>query len=197
VTDTGKMPPRLYLIRHGETEWSFSGRHTSRTDIPLTEQGEQDARKLGERLRAASFRRVFTSPMQRARQTCALAELTPVSEIEPDLAEWDYGDYEGLRSGEIRQTRPDWNLFRDGCPGGEMPAQVSDRADRLIARLRTLDGNVAVFSHGHFGCVLAVRWIGLPVIEGQKFVLGTTSLSILGCEPKRSDVPVIALWNSS
>ena len=188
---------RLYLIRHGETEWSLSGRHTSRTDIPLTEQGEQDARKLGERLRAASITRVFTSPRQRARRTCALAGLTPVAEIEPDLAEWDYGDYEGQRSVDIRKGRPDWNLFRDGCPRGEMPAHIVDRADRLIARLRALDGNVALFSHGHFGRVLAVRWIGLPVIDGQHFLLGTASLSILGSEPNRPEVPVIVLWNSS
>jgi len=186
----------LSLIRHGETEWSLSGRHTSRTDIPLTEQGEQDARTLGERLRATTFLRAFTSPMQRARRTCALTGLTPVAEVEPDLAEWNYGDYEGLRSQEIRQARPDWNLFRDGCPHGETPAQVSDRADRIISRLRALPGNIALFSHGHFGCVLAVRWIGLPVIEGQHFRLGTASLSIFGDEPDRSQVPVIERWNS-
>ena len=186
----------LSLIRHGETEWSLSGRHTGRTDIPLTEQGEQEARTLGERLRATTFLRVFTSPMQRARRTCALTGLTPVAEVEPDLAEWNYGDYEGLRSQEIRQARPDWNLFRDGCPQGETPAQVSDRADRIISRLRLLEGNIALFSHGHFGCVLAVRWIRLPVIEGQHFRLGTASLSIFGDEPGRSQVPVIERWNS-
>jgi len=186
----------LSLIRHGETEWSLSGRHTSRTDIPLTEQGEQDARRLGERLRTTTFLRVFTSPMQRARRTCALVGLTPVAEVEPDLAEWNYGDYEGLRSQDIRQARPDWNLFRDGCPRGETPAQVSDRADRLISRLRPLEGNVALFSHGHFGCVLAVRWIGLPVIEGQHFRLGTATLSIFGDESERSQVPVIECWSA-
>ena len=196
VVGTQSMPLRLYLIRHGETEWSLSGRHTSRTDVPLTEQGEQDARKLGERLRDARIIRVFTSPRQRARRTCALAGLTLVAEIEPDLAEWDYGDYEGQRSVDIRKERPDWNLFRDGCPRGEEPAQITDRADRVIARLRALDGNVALFLHGHFGCALAVRWIGLPVIEGQNFLLGTASLSILGYEPNRPEVPVIALWNS-
>ena len=190
------MPPRLYLIRHGETEWSLAGRHTSRTNIPLTEQGEQDARQLGKRVRAANIAYVFTSPRQRARRTAALVGLPPVAEIEPDLAEWDYGDYEGQRSEEIRKGRPDWNLFRDGCPHGEMPGHVSDRADRLIARLRALDGNVALFSHGHFGCVLAVRWIGLPVIEGQHFLLGTASLSVLGYEPSRPEVPVVTLWNS-
>ncbi len=191
------MSPRVYLVRHGETEWSISGRHTGRTDIPLTDQGERDARKLGDRLRASTFTRVFTSPMQRAQQTCALAELTPVAEIDPELTEWDYGDYEGRQSADIRKTRPDWNLFRDGCPRGEVPADVSDRADRVIARLRALEGNVAVFSHGHFGRVLAVRWIELPVIDGQKFLLGTASLGILASESNRDDVPTIALWNVS
>ena len=190
------MHPRIYLIRHGETEWSLASRHTSRTDIPLTEQGEQDARRLAERLRDLTFSQVFTSPRQRARRTCELAGLGPVAKIEPDLAEWDYGDYEGQHSVDIRKWRPDWNLFRDGCPRGEMPAQVSDRTDRLIARLRALDGNVALFSHGHFGCVLAVRWIGLPVIEGQHFLLGTASLSILGYEPSHPEVPLIEMWNA-
>ena len=167
------MLPRIYLIRHGETEWSLSGQHTGRTDIPLTARGEDEARELGQRLRDIQFARVLTSPRQRARRTCELAGLGPVAEIEPDLAEWDYGDYEGQRSADIRKARPDWNLFRDGCPRGEMPAQISDRADRLIARLRVLDGNVALFSHGHFGRVLAARWIGLPVSEGQHFLLPT------------------------
>jgi probable phosphoglycerate mutase len=191
------MLPCIYLIRHGETEWSLSNRHTSHTDIPLTDQGERDARKLGERLLGLRFSQVFTSPRQRARRTCELAGLDPVAKIEPDLAEWDYGDYEGQHSMDIRKGRPDWNLFRDGCPHGEMPAQVSDRADRLIARLRAVDGNVALFSHGHFGCVLAARWIGLPVIEGQHFLLGTASLSILGCEPNCPEVPVIERWNTA
>src|ERR1035441_2916332 len=153
------MPLHLYLIRHGETEWSLSHQHTGRTDIPLTEQGEQDARKLGARLCATKFNRVFTSPMQRARRTCALVGLATGSEIEPDLSEWDYGDYEGQCTVDIRKKRPDWNIFQDGCPRGEMPAQVSDRADRLIARLRAMDGNIALFSHGQFGCVFAARWI--------------------------------------
>jgi probable phosphoglycerate mutase len=197
VSDRQNMRPRIYLIRHGETEWSLASRHTSRTDIPLTEQGEQDARKLAERLRDLRFSQVFTSPRQRARRTCELAGLGPVAKIEPDLAEWDYGDYEGQHSVDIRKARPDWNLFRDGCPHGEMPAQVSARADRLIARLRALDGNIALFSHGHFGCVLAARWIGLPVMEGQHFLLGTASLSLFGCEPSHPEVPLIELWNSN
>ena len=191
------MRPRIYLIRHGETEWSLASRHTSRTDIPLTEQGEQEARKLAERLRDFTFSQVFTSSRQRARRTCELAGLGPVAKIEPDLAEWDYGDYEGQHSVDIHKGRPDWNLFRDGCPHGEMPAQVSDRADRLIARLRALDGNIALFSHGHFGCVLAARWIGLPVMEGQHFLLGTASLSIFGYEPSHPEVPLIERWNTA
>jgi probable phosphoglycerate mutase len=188
---------RLYLIRHGETAWSLTSQHTSRTDIPLTEQGEQDARWLGDRLRGTNFRRVFTSPRQRAQRTCVLAELSLAAEVESDLEEWDYGDYEGQRSVDICQGRSNWNLFRDGCPHGETPVQVSDRADRLIAHLRALDGNIALFSHGHFGCVLAARWIGLPVIEGPHFLLSTASLSILGYEPNHPEVPVIALWNTS
>ena len=191
------MPPRIYLIRHGETEWSLSGQHTSRTDIPLTAHGEDGARKLGLRLRGIHFARVLTSPRQRARRTCELAGLGSVAEIEPDLTEWDYGDYEGLRSAEIRKARPDWNLFRDGCPNGESPGQISHRTDRLIARLRALDGNVALFSHGHFGRVMAARWIGLPVIEAQRFLLDTASLNILGYDYDRVESPVIALWNMS
>jgi probable phosphoglycerate mutase len=190
------MLVRIYLLRHGETEWSLSGQHTGRTDLPLTEQGEQDARKLGERLSAARFNRVFTSPRQRARRTCELVGFAPVAEIEPDLAEWDYGDYEGQRSVDILQRRPDWNLFRDGCPCGESPAQVSERADRFIARLRALEGNVALFSHGHFGRALAARWIGSPVSQAQHLLLSTASISILGYEHNHADEPVIALWNA-
>ena len=190
------MPSRLYVVRHGETAWSFSGQHTGRTDIPLTEQGEQDARKLAQRLRAVRFTRVFTSPLQRARRTCELAGLNEVAQIEPDLAEWDYGDYEGQRLADIRKTRPDWNIFRDGCPRGETPAQVSERADRLIARLRTLEGNIAIFSHGHFGRVVAARWIGLPIRQAQHFLLSTASLSVLGYEYNLAEEPAIVLWNA-
>jgi probable phosphoglycerate mutase len=196
VNNRQNMLPRIYLIRHGETEWSLSGQHTGRTDIPLTAPGEDGARELGQRLRDIQFARVLTSPRQRARRTCELAGLGSAAEIEPDLAEWDYGDYEGQRSANILQARPDWNLFRDGCPRGETPAQISDRADRLIARLRVLEGNVALFSHGHFGRVLAARWIGLPVSEAQRFLLDTASLSILGYEPNHVESPVIALWNA-
>jgi broad specificity phosphatase PhoE len=189
------MLPRFYLIRHGETAWSLSGQHTGRTDVPLTPRGEEEVRELAEVLRQVRFSRVFTSPRQRAQRTGELAGLNAVAEIEPDLAEWDYGDYEGKRGAEIRREWPDWNLFREGCPNGEMPAQVSDRADRCIAQFRLLEGNVALFSHGHFGRVLAARWIGLPVSEARRFLLGTASLSIFGFEHESLEEPVIALWN--
>jgi probable phosphoglycerate mutase len=190
-------PLNLYLIRHGETEWSVSGQHTGRTDIPLTPGGEAEARALAPLLDAIPFSAVFTSPLQRARRTCELAGLGAAAVVEPDLAEWDYGAYDGLRSSEIYEERPDWSVFRDGCPGGESPAQLADRADRLIARLRARDGNIALFTHGHFGCVLAARWIDLPVIEGQHLLLGTASVSMLGCHPTHPDVPVISLWNAT
>jgi broad specificity phosphatase PhoE len=197
VTDMPSLLSRLYLMRHGETAWSLSGQHTGRTDIPLTEQGEQDARKLAERLRAVEFSRVFTSPLQRARRTCELAGLGKVAQIEPDLAEWDYGDYEGQRPVDIRKARPDWNVFRDGCPSGESPAQASERADRLIARLRTLEGNIALFSHGHFGRVLGARWIGLEIRQAQHLLLSTASVSILGYEHNLAEAPAIVLWNDA
>ena len=187
----------LYFIRHGETEWSLSSRHTGRTDIPLTANGENEIRKLGRHLRDISFAHVLTSPLQRARKTCELVGLDKTSKIEPDLAEWDYGDYEGQRSVDIRKVRPDWDVFRDGCPHGETPAQISDRADRLIVHLRTLDGNVALFSHGQFGGVLAARWIGLALVEAQHFPLHTASLSIFTFDSHHPTIPVIALWNDT
>ncbi|MEP7366592.1 MAG: histidine phosphatase family protein, partial [Acidobacteriota bacterium] len=167
------------------------------TDIPLTTHGEDAARQVGLRLRNIHFQHVFTSPLQRAQRTCALAGLEPTAEVEPDLAEWNYGDYEGRTSADIDRSRPGWNLFRDGAPHGETPAQISNRADQLIARLRRLDGNVALFSHGHFGRLLGVRWIALPVQEAQHFQLGTASLSVLGYEHDRTGLPVISFWNST
>lgn len=191
------MSLRLYLIRHGETEWSLSGQYTGRTDIALTAEGGAAARELGLRLRGIPFTHVLTSPLQRAQQTCALAGLAPVAEIEPGLAEWDYGDYEGRTPADIHASRPGWNLFRDGSPNGETPGQVSARADRLIARLRVMDGNVALFSHGHIGRVLAARWIGLSVRQAQHFLLNTASLGILCYEHDRTEHPAIALWNAA
>jgi len=191
------MPLRLYLVRHGETEWSLSGQYTGRTDIPLTAHGENEARELGLRIRDIPFARVLTSPLKRAQQTCALAGLVPAAEVEPDLAEWDNGDDEGRTPADILASRPGWNLFRDGSPNGETPAQISDRADRVIARVRQLEGDVALFSHGHFGRVFAARWIGLSVDQAQHLLLDTASLSVLCYEHDRTDQPAIALWNSA
>jgi|GEM_PF-16636 len=188
---------RLYLIRHGETEWSLSGRHTGRTDLPLTAQGEANARELGKALEGVPFAHVFTSPRQRARRTCELADLGPSVQLEADLAEWDYGDYEGRTTADIHLRDPDWNLYRDGSPHGETPAQALARADRLLARLRPLAGNVALFTHGQFSGVLAARWIGLPVVQAQHFPLGTASLSILSYAVHHPDVPVIERWNGT
>jgi probable phosphoglycerate mutase len=185
----------LYLIRHGETEWSLTRQHTGRTDIPLTANGKNEARELGPHLQGISFSHILTSPLKRALITCKLVALNGVPEIEADLAEWNYGDYEGRQSVHIKQVRPGWDIFRDGCPNGEIPAQVLARADRLIARLRKLDGNIALFSHGQFGGVLGVRWIGMPLDCARHFPLGAASVSILGYDPDHPEVPVISLWN--
>jgi len=193
---TDNNAPRVYLIRHGETAWSIAGQHTSHTDISLTENGEEEARRLGIQLKGTAFAAVLTSPLHRARQTCALAGLDKAAEIETDLSEWDYGEYEGLRSVDIVNQRPNWSLFRDGCPNGEMPEQVLDRADRLIARLRLLHGNIALFSHGQFGSVLATRWIGLPLVNARHFPLDTGTVNVLGYDRHHPDVAVIAKWNT-
>lgn len=194
INTTGLL--RVFLIRHGETEWSRTGQHTGRTDIPLSQHGKDEARELGKRLLVIPFAYVLSSPLKRARQTCELSGLGKAPEIVADLAEWDYGDYEGQRSADIRKQHPDWNVYRDGCPGGEMPVQVSERVDRLIARLRKLDGNIALFAHGQIGSAIAVRWIGLAVVEAQHFTLGTASLSIFAFDQHHPGVPVIALWNA-
>jgi broad specificity phosphatase PhoE len=188
--------PLVYLARHGETAWSLSGQHTGRTDLPLTEHGERQAEALGERLRGSAFARVLTSPSQRAVRTCALAGFGAVAEIDPDLAEWDYGDYEGRRTAEILTERPDWQLFRDGAPGGEAPEQVGVRADRVIARIRAIRGNVAIVSSAHISRVLAARWLGLPPSGGRHFVLSTASLSLLGYEHDMTE-PIIRFWNDT
>ncbi len=190
-------PLCLYLIRHGETEWSLSGQYSGRADIPLTRNGEQAARRVGQRLRDVVFTSVLTSPLQRAQQTCVLAGLGPPPEIEADLAEWDNGDDEGRFSTEIAALRPNWNLFRDGCPYGETPGRISNRADHLIARLRRMHGNIALFSHSQFGRVLGARWIGLAVEQAQHFLLSTSSVSVLSYEHEQTDRPAIALWNSA
>lgn len=188
---------QAYLVRHGETVWSLTGQHTGRTDLALTARGEDEARALAPRLRQIEFTRVLVSPRLRARRTCELAGFGPASEIEPELAEWDYGDFEGQRSVEIRKERPDWNIWRDGCPHGETPADVSARADRLIARFGTMHGNIALFTHGQFGAALAVRWIDLPLIKGQHFVLRVASVSVLGRPSSDPDRQVIELWNNT
>ena len=189
------MTLRLYLMRHGETEWSKSGKHTGRVDIPLTASGEDEARQLGDQIRSIVFDHVLASPRQRARQTCELAGYGERSKIEPDLIEWDNGGYEGHTHADVFKQRPDWNLFRDGCPGGEMPAQILARADRLIERLIALDGYVVLFAHSHIGRVLGARWIGSSVQTGEHLILNTASLSVLCYQHKNLDVPAIESWN--
>lgn len=186
--------PILYVVRHGETEWSLSGRHTGLTDLPLTRRGEREAEGLRGRLQGMTFGRVLTSPLQRAARTCELAGFGGVAERDPDLVEWDYGRYDGRRTSEIRAEHPGWNVFRDGCPGGEMPEQVGARADRVAGRVRAIPGDVLIFSSGHFLRVLAARWLGLEAAAGRHFVLGTAGLGALGYEHDRSE-PVMRLWN--
>ena len=184
----------LYYIRHGETAWSLTGQHTGRTDVPLTAHGEAEARTLAPLLREVAFDYVFTSPRLRARRTAELAGHANAI-VEPDLAEWDYGDYDGMVIGEIRAQRPDWNIYTDGCPGGESPEQVVARADRLIERWSKLTGRVAAFSHGHFGRVVVTRWLGLPLTMGRQFVVDTASYAILDRDPARDHRPRIVKWN--
>ena len=186
----------IYLARHGETAWSRTGQHTGLTDLPLTERGEQEARELGKRLGAMVFAKVFTSPLQRAARSCELAGFGSGAETDVDLVEWNYGKYEGRRSVEIIVEAPNWQLFRDGCPGGETPAQIGGRADRVLTRLRAVNGNVLVFSSGHFLRVLAARFLGMEPAGGKYFTLSTASLSILGFENSSSQ-PVIRLWNDT
>ena len=191
-----KIFPTLYLARHGETAWSLSGQHTGLTDLPLTERGERNARNLGPRLAGLTFAKVFTSPLQRATRTCELAGFAAAAEVDRDLVEWDYGDYEGLRTAEIHDKRPEWQLFRDGCPGGESPDQIGARADRVVGRVRAVKGDVLIFSSGHFLRVLAARWLGLEPVNGRLFMLKTASLSALGYENELSQ-PVISLWDDT
>jgi probable phosphoglycerate mutase len=188
--------PVIYLARHGETAWSLSGQHTGRTDLPLTEGGERNGRALGARLRGLLFAKTFTSPLQRAVRTCELAGFGNAAELDPDLMEWDYGQYEGLRTAEILKERPDWQLFRDGCPGGESPAAIGARADRVVSRVRAVRGDVLLFSSAHILRVLAARWLGLEPAGGHYFVLGTAALCILGYEHNLSE-PAIRLWNDT
>ena len=187
--------PEFWLVRHGETQWSASGRHTGLTDIPLNATGEERARALSRRLAGHTFAHVWTSPLARARRTCELAGFGDAAQVDPDLVEWDYGQYEGITTAQIRQDRPDWSLFRDGCPGGESLEAIGARADRVIARLREADDPAILFSSGHFLRVLAARWLGLDAAYGRLLLLGTASLSILGYEHNNPAEPVLKLWN--
>jgi broad specificity phosphatase PhoE len=184
----------VVLVRHAETEWSRSGRHTGRTAIPLTEGGRAVARALAGRLREWHFERVLVSPRRRARETCELSGLGDLAEEREDLAEWDYGEYEGLTTPQIQEKRPGWSLWRDGCPGGERPEQVGARADRVIAELRSVEGAAAVFSHGHMLRVLGARWIELPPSVGAHLALSAGAISVLGYE---HDTAVLARWNET
>jgi len=186
----------IYLARHGETAWSLSGQHTGRTDLPLTGRGECNARKLGERLQGLEFAQVLASPLQRASRTCELAGFGQRAEIDPDLVEWDYGQYEGLTSADIKAKRPDWDLFRDGFPGGESFDEIGARADRVIQCARAIDGNVLLFSSAHFLRILAAPWLNQPVGSARFFLLSNASLSTLTYEHNVSE-PVIGLWNDT
>jgi probable phosphoglycerate mutase len=183
---------QVYLIRHGETEWSLSGQHTGRTDIPLTENGRNMAGRLAPVLAKESFEMIMTSPLRRARDTCALAGLDERAETDPDLMEWNYGDYEGLTTNQIHTQAPGWMLFRDGCPGGENAEQVAARVDRLIARVRAVDGHVALFAHGHVFRLFAARWLGLSPEAGCHFLLDPATLSILSYY---RGIPAVKRWN--
>jgi broad specificity phosphatase PhoE len=188
--------PSIYLARHGETAWSLTGQHTGLSDIPLTARGERNAVRLGARLRGRTFAAVLSSPLQRARRTCELVGFGAAVRADADLVEWNYGDYEGLRTAEIHQRDPGWNVFKDGGPHGESVADVCARADRVVARVRAIDGCVLIFSSGHFLRALAARWVGLPVASGQYFALDTAALSIVGYEHGR-DRPALCLWNDT
>jgi len=192
----GDQLPTIYLARHGETAWSLSGQHTGLTDLPLTPRGELNARSLAHRLRGCNFANVFTSPLQRAKRTCELAGFAPVAQIDRDLVEWNYGEYEGRTSADIDKQQPGWQLFRDGCPGGESPQEVAARADRVVTHIRAIAGDVLIFSSGHFLRVLAARWLGREPADGRYFALSTASLSALGYEHNLSR-PVIQLWNDT
>jgi len=194
LREVSEALPKIYLARHGETEWSTTGQHTGLTDLPLTAQGERNARALGTRLKDLSFAAVLTSPLARARRTCDLAGFGESARIDPELVEWNYGDYEGRGTADIRKERPGWNLFRDGCPHGESVGDVAARADRVIARLRAVNGDVLVFGHGHCLSVIGARWIDLPFEKAGVLWLSTASLSIVGYDHAANE-PVVRLWN--
>ncbi len=188
--------PKVYLVRHGETAWTISRQHTGRMDIPLTERGQRQAQALSGRLKGMSFTKILTSPLQRARQTGELAGFGESAQADPDLMEWDYGIYEGRRTSDIQAEHPGCRLFEDDCPGGETLVEVSTRADRVIARVRALKGDVLVFAHRDIVRILAVRWLSLHAVEARHFYLTTASLSVLGYDHDL-DEPVIHLWNDA
>ncbi len=188
-----KQTQEVYLVRHGETEWTLTGQHTGITDIPLTENGRKVAKLLEPVLAKEEFALVLTSPLHRARETCELAGLGELAEIDHNLMEWNYGEYEGLTPGDIHTKRPEWMIFRDGCPGGESSEQIGARVDRVIARVRALEGHAALFAHGHVFRVFAARWLGLPATAGRHFLLATATLSILSYY---RDVPAVKRWNA-
>jgi len=188
--------PTVCLVRHGETEWTITGQHTGRSDIPLTARGEDQARKLARRLRALRFAHVFTSPLQRARRTCELAGFRGEARIDPDLSEWDYGIYEGVRTADIHVERPTWTLFDDGCPGGETADTVGARADRVIANVRRCDGDVLLFAHRDIFRVLAARWLDMPARNGRYLYMATASVSLLGYDHNVRE-PVIRVWSEN
>jgi broad specificity phosphatase PhoE len=183
---------QLFIARHGATEWSKSGQHTSHTDLMLLPEGEEQARRLGAKLEGIEFSLVLCSPLRRALQTCAGAGFGDVAEVCDDLVEWDYGEYEGLTTPQIRETNPSWWLWRDGCPGGESPAQIGARVDRVLARVAEVEGNALAFAHGHVLRVLTARWLEMEVAAGARFKLEAGSLGILGHE---RDTQVIERWS--
>jgi broad specificity phosphatase PhoE len=187
--------PKLFLARHGDTAWTESRQRTGRTDIALNRTGEERARQLGERLRRFSFARVFTSPLQRASKTCELAGFASVATVDPDLLEWDYGRLEGMVLKQVHKEQPGWELYRDGCPGGESPRDVAARADRFVAHAREIEGDVLAFSSGHIIRMIAARWLGLPPAAGRFFYCRPASVGVLGYEHKNRDEPIIGLWN--
>ena len=188
-----KLKQKVVLIRHGETKWALEGRHTSFTDLPLTEKGREEAHLLQRALNSWQFKQVFSSPLKRALETCELAGFADGVIVEPDLSEWNYGRFEGLTTDQIQTEMPDWDVFEQGCPEGDSPAEVSERVDRVIQKIRAIDGDVAVFSHGHLSRVFATRWINLPVEDSHMFVLDTATLNVLGAY---HDAPAIVIWNA-
>lgn len=193
MSESAATHPDLWLARHGETDWSAAGRHTGLTDVPLNDVGEAAARALADVLAGETFELVLTSPLQRARHTAALAGFGDQAVVEPNLREWDYGDYEGITTADIRESRPGWTVFGDGCPGGETVEEVGTRIDLVIARVRQSSGQVLAFAHGHSLRVLAARWLELPPAGGAHFTLGTATVSVLGWE---RDVPTVDRWNT-